>query len=468
MTQEKKLNKLQSVILLVFIIFAVAICILLKTGGPMIGLFMSWIIIYLFCKIIRIEFGRIIGGAYEAIRVVVPTVCLLMAIGVMIGTWLQSGTIATIIVGGLRLIDPTWLLPLTLLFCAVLSLVTGTSYGSVGSAGVAMMAIGNAMGIHPGMVAGAVICGSMFGDKISPLSDTTNLAPAVAGAKLGDHVRSMLWTTLPPFLISLILFTILGIRQTSGDYSAGDLNLYIEALNGEFQLGLVTLIPAVLIIVLLLLKVDAIVALGISAVAAGAVSVFWQGASLQSVIQIAYNGYTTGIENGILQTILNRGGMSSMLQYVAIICFAVGMGGMLEKLGVLENILEMIVSHIRSDGTLILATLLVGYVVSLISCSQPMAHVLTGRLMAPLFKDRKVAPEILSRCLEDAGTLAGPMIPWHGYCVYMSGTLGVAWAAFFPYLFLLYLTPFFSVFYGFTGISIKHVSGQPAKAEGKA
>ena len=468
MTQEKKLNKLQSVILLVFIIFAVAICILLKTGGPMIGLFMSWIIIYLFCKILRIEFGRIIGGAYEAIRVVVPTVCLLMAIGVMIGTWLQSGTIATIIVGGLRLIDPTWLLPLTLLFCAVLSLVTGTSYGSVGSAGVAMMAIGNAMGIHPGMVAGAVICGSMFGDKISPLSDTTNLAPAVAGAKLGDHVRSMLWTTLPPFLISLILFTILGIRQTSGDYSAGDLNLYIEALNGEFQLGFVTLIPAVLIIVLLLLKVDAIVALGISAVAAGAVSVFWQGASLQSVIQIAYNGYTTGIENGILQTILNRGGMSSMLQYVAIICFAVGMGGMLEKLGVLENILEMIMSHIRSDGTLILATLLVGYVVSLISCSQPMAHVLTGRLMAPLFRERKIAPEILSRCLEDAGTLAGPMIPWHGYCVYMSGTLGVAWAAFFPYLFLLYLTPFFSVFYGFTGISIKHVSGQPAKVEGEA
>lgn len=468
MTQEKKLNKLQSVILLVFIIFAVAVCILLKTGGPMIGLFLSWIIIYLFCKILRIEFGRIIGGAYEAIRVVVPTVCLLMAIGVMIGTWLQSGTIATIIVGGLRLINPTWLLPLTLLFCAVLSLVTGTSYGSVGSAGVAMMAIGNAMGINPGMVAGAVICGSMFGDKISPLSDTTNLAPAVAGAKLGDHVRSMLWTTLPPFLISLILFTVLGIRQTSGDYSAGDLNLYIEALNGEFQPGLVTLIPAVLIIVLLLLKVDAIVALGISAVAAGAVSVFWQGASLQSVIQVAYNGYSTGIENGILQTILNRGGMSSMLQYVAIICFAVGMGGMLEKLGVLENILEMIVSHIRSDGTLILATLLVGYVVSLISCSQPMAHVLTGRLMAPLFKDRKIAPEILSRCLEDAGTLAGPMIPWHGYCVYMSGTLGVAWAAFFPYLFLLYLTPFFSVFYGFTGISVKHVSDQPAKVEGEA
>ena len=201
MTQEKKLNKLQSVILLLLIIFAVAVCIRLKTGGPMIGLFTSWIIIYLFCKILKINFDKVIGGAYDAIRMVVPTLCLLMSIGVMIGTWLQSGTIAAIIVGGLKLINPAWLLPLTLIFCAVLSIVTGTSYGSVGSAGVAMMAIGNAMGIHPGMVAGAVICGAMFGDKLSPLSDTTNLAPAVAGSKLSDHVRSMLWTTLPPFAI---------------------------------------------------------------------------------------------------------------------------------------------------------------------------------------------------------------------------------------------------------------------------
>lgn len=163
----------------------------LKTGGPMIGLFASWIFIYLVCKIVRIPYDNVVAGAYDAIRMVVPTLCLLMAIGVMIGTWLQSGTIATIIAWGLKMINPAWLLPLTLLFCSVLSVVTGTSYGSVGSAGVAMMAIGNAMGINPGMVAGAVICGAMFGDKLSPLSDTTNLAPAVAGAKLGDHIRAM-------------------------------------------------------------------------------------------------------------------------------------------------------------------------------------------------------------------------------------------------------------------------------------
>ena len=457
MNEEKKLNMPQSLLLLLLIIGSVAVCIRLKTGGPMIGLFLSWLIIYLFCKVLKINYDQIVGGAYDAIRVVVPTLCLLMSIGVMIGTWLQSGTIASIIVGGLKMINPTWLLPLTLVFCAVLSLVTGTSYGSVGSAGVAMMAIGNAMGIHPGMVAGAVICGAMFGDKLSPLSDTTNLAPAVAGSKLNDHVRSMLWTTLPTFAISLVLFTILGISQTSGGYEEGNLLVYIDALQGEFKLGFVTLLPAVVIIVLLLCKVNAIVSLGLSAVCAGAVSFFYQGATLQSIIRVAYNGYSTQIEEAILKTILNRGGMSSMLQYVAIICFAVGMGGMLDRLGVLGNILNAITGRINSDGSLILASLLVGYVTSLISCSQPMSHVLTGNMMKPLFKARRVAPEILSRTLEDAGTLSGPMIPWHGYCVYMAGTLGVAWSVFFPYLFLLYLTPLFSIFYGFSGISIKHV-----------
>lgn len=459
MNEEKKLNLPQSLILLLLIIISVAVCIRLKTGGPMIGLFASWIFIYLFCNAVRIPYDHVVSGAYESIRMVVPTLCLLMAIGVMIGTWLQSGTIATIIVWGLQMINPAWLLPLTLIFCSVLSLVTGTSYGSVGSAGVAMMAIGNAMGINPGMVAGAVICGAMFGDKLSPLSDTTNLAPAVAGAKLGDHVRSMLWTTLPTYVITLVLFTILGIQQTSGSYTEANMSAYIGALNGEFQLGLVTMIPAILIIILLLCKVNAISALGLSSFAAGAISFFVQHDSLQSIIRTAYNGYSTEIEEAILKTILNRGGMGSMLQYVAIITFAVGMGGMLEKLGVLDHILNAILKLVKNDGTMILATLITGYVTSLISCSQPMAHVLTGRLMAPVFKKRHVAPEILSRCLEDSGTLAGPMIPWHGYCVYMSGTLGVAWGAFFPFLFLLYLTPVFSLIYGFTGISIKHTEG---------
>ncbi len=464
---DRKLNGIQSVLLLVCIIAAVAICIRLKTGGPMIGLFMSWIIIWFFCQILRIPYGQVAKKGYDAVRVVVPVLCLLMAIGVMIGTWLQSGTIATIIAFGLRAVNPRFLLPVALLFCALLSVVTGTSYGSVGSAGVAMMAIGNAMGINPGMVAGAVICGSMFGDKLSPLSDTTNLAAAVAGTKVSKHVRSMLWTTLPTFAITLVIFTVLGMQVTGGSYQAADVSEYVAALSGEYRLGIVTLIPAAAIIVLLILRVDAIPALGLSSAAAGLVSRFYQDIPLASILRTAYSGYTTKIEAPVLKSILNRGGMSSMLQYVAIICFAVGMGGMLDELGVLDNVLKVITKRIKSDGSLILSTLLVGYVTSAVSCSQPMAHVLTGRMMAPKFKERGVAPEILSRCLEDSGTLIGPMIPWHGYSVYMAGTLGVAWAAFAPYLFLIYLTPLLSCFYGFTGISIRHLPPDQYEKEQK-
>ena len=340
------------------------------------------------------------------------------------------------------------------------STAMGTSVGTITLIVPIAVAVSEASGFSVQLCIASVMGGAMFGDKLSPLSDTTNLAPAVSGAKLGDHIRAMFWTTIPTYIITLIIFTVLGIQQTSGGYTAGDISNYITELNGEFHLGAVTLIPAILNIVLILCKVNAISALGISSFAAGAVSFFVQHATLQSIIQTAYSGYTTTIEEGVLQSILNRCGMGCMLQYVAIISFAVGMGGMLEKLGVLEHILYAVVKRINSDGSMILVTLIVGYITSLISCSQPMSHVLTGRLMAPVFKERKVAPEILSRCLEDSGTMAGPMIPWHGYGVYMAGTLGVAWAAFFPYLFLLYLTPIFSIIYGFTGISIKHVSGE--------
>lgn len=453
---QKTLNGWQSALLLIIIIALVAICVGLKVGGPMIGLFLSWLVIYGFCIIFRIDYKEVNQGAFDALKVVLPTMAILMAIGVLIGSWMQSGTIPTIIVYGLKSINPTYLLTFTLIFTAVLSLVTGTSYGSAGSAGVAMMAIGNAMGLNPGMVAGAVICGAMFGDKLSPFSDTTNLAPAVAGAKLGDHVKSMLWTTVPPMLISIVVFTVLGFSQTSGGYDPGDLNAYVSYLEGNFHIGFVTLLPAILIIVLLMFRVGAFEALGIGAVAGGIVSYFVQGATLKSIFSVAYNGFSSDTEIAVLKAILNRGGMSSMLQYVAIITFAVGMGGMLDRLGVLDKILSVFTKRINSDGSLILATLLVGYVTSAVSSSSPMSHVLTGRLMQPLFKERHIEPRILSRCLEDSGTLAGPMIPWHGYGIYMAGTLGVAWSQYILFVSLLWLTPLFSILYGFTGISIKH------------
>ena len=291
--EQKTLNGIQSAVLLLLIVAAVAVCIRFKVGGPMIGLFFSWLIIYVFCIVLKIDYEHVKEGAFDALKVVLPTMTILMAIGVLIGTWMASGTIPTIIVYGLKSINPAFLLTFTLIFTAVLSLVTGTSYGSAGSAGVAMMAIGNAMGINPGMVAGAVICGAMFGDKLSPFSDTTNLAPAVAGAKLGDHIKSMLWTTLPPMIISIIFFTVVGIQQTNGGYDPGDLNIYIDYLQGAFHIGWTTLIPAILIIALLMFRVGAFEALGIGAIAGALVAIFVQGVDVRSILKVCYDGFTS-------------------------------------------------------------------------------------------------------------------------------------------------------------------------------
>ena len=189
--KSRNISYLEVVILLVLIIFSVGSTIVLKFGLPIVGLIICWLWIYLYCLIKRIKFSNVISSAFKSISVVIPVVCLLMSIGVMMGSWISCGTIATVVSWGLRLFNPQWILPLAVILCAVFSLLTGTSYGSVGSIGVALVAIGSAMGVNGGMLAGAVICGSMFGDKLSPLSDTTNLAAAVSGAKLRKHVRNV-------------------------------------------------------------------------------------------------------------------------------------------------------------------------------------------------------------------------------------------------------------------------------------
>ena len=462
-TKEKKLNLPQSLLLLLLIIVSVAVCIRLKTGGPMIGLFASWIFIYLFCKIFGISYTNIVAGAYDAIRMVVPTLCLLMAIGVMIGTWLQSGTIATIISWGLKMINPSWLLPLTLLFCSILSVVTGTSYGSVGSAGVAMMAIGNAMGIHPGMVAGAVICGAMFGDKLSPLSDTTNLAPAVADAKLGDHIRSMLWTTLPTYVITLILFTILGFQQTSGSYTEGSITVYIDALNGEFQLGWITMIPAILIIVLLLCKVNAISALGLSSFAAGFVSYFVQHDTLQGIIRTAYNGYTTAIEEPVLQSILNRGGMNGIMSTTLLVFCAFCFAGIMSRAGCLDVVLQKILSVAKSTGALITATVAACITMALTTGNSYLAILIPGEMFRDAYKERGLAAKNLSRTLEDAGTVVVPLIPWSAAGAYMASTLGVETLDYLPWAILCYTGWIFAIIWGFTGFGIAKLDDEKKK-----
>ena len=448
---------LDSVILMLVIIAEIVVCVRLGLA-LVVPLLLTWLIMYIYAVITRRSWKAIEGYALDGVRAGFQSIMIVAAVGCLIGAWILSGTVPTLIYYGLKLVSPKIFLPATMLLCSILSVCTGTSYGSAASAGLACMGIGLSMGFPAGVIAGAVICGALFGDKMSPFSDTTNLSSAMAGSSLFGHIKSMFWTTIPSWLISLVIFTIIGNRYSITNYDPSTIEEYLGGLASNFNLSVVTLIPVVLVIVLLLFKVPAFPTIMIGAVGGGIVAMISQGAIFKEVVTSMLSGFS--IDSGILlvDKLLNRGGISSMYSIICIMIFAMGMGGMLDKMGILNNFLGLFVKRIKRVPGLVFSTMLVSYISSAIGCTQSMSHVLTGKLMNPIFKEKGVAPEVLSRTMEDCGTLGGAMMPWHTNAIYFCGALGVTFAEYIPYLYLSFLAPIFALIFAFTGIAIWYVN----------
>lgn len=393
---------------------------------------------------------------------------ILLAVGMLIGTWIASGTVPTLIYYGIRLISPQFFLVTTLLFTSVVALTTGTSWGAIGTAGVAMMGVGETLGIPAGMTAGAIVSGAFFGDKMSPLSDTTNLAPTVVGGTLFGHIRHMLWTTVPSYLITAVIFTVLGLQYTAQNVSSASVDDLLAYLSGSFQLGLVPLIPIVVLIALMMLKRPALPAIFIAALTGGVIAIVVQGSSLQHMLDVMYQGYAVESGIGMVDSLLQRGGLTSMLPLIALFLFALGLGGMLADSGVLEALIASFADRIQHTGVLVLVTVVVSYSLLAIGGAIYFSSVMTGTLMKPIFDRMGLKPENLSRILEDTATQAGPLIPWTGTGLYTSATLGLPVAAFLPFSFLAFLTPLFTIFYGFSGISMTYRKGHPKGSAGKS
>ena len=465
---ERKTSMLESIILFALISVTIVIFVQLKLGLQ-IPLLFSWIILYFFCLIKGIDYNALEKHALDAIRSAFVVVLILLSVGTLIGSWIISGTVPTIICHGLDLINPRYFLPVTVIICSIMSLATGTSYGSAGSGGLAMMGIGIAMGFPPGMIAGAVICGALFGDKLSPFSDSTNLASGMANADLFKHIRSCLWTTVPPYILTLIFFTFLGFRHVgSGVFDEATLDSYRATLNGIFKIGWVSLLPLILVVVLLIRKVAAFISILMGALFGVFVAYFYQGRGFSEIMKTLYEGFTISSGVEFVDKLLNRGGMMSMFDLMIVIVFAIGLGSMLEYLGVLGNILDRITKRIHSTGSLILATLGIGYVTTAIGCNMAMGQVITGRLMSPIFKQRGVAPEVLSRTLSDAGVLGGTMMPWHTTSIFFATTLGVGYLDYIPYVPLCYLTPFVALVMAYMGIAVGTVPPEDPEPEASA
>lgn len=426
-------------------------------------IFLSWLVLLPFTRKLGYTFPELEKEAYQFITKGMQACIIMMSVGALIGAWIAAGTVPTIIYAGLKIITPKLFLVTTLIFCSFVSICTGTSWGSMGTAGVAMMGVGAGLGIPAGMTAGAVICGSYFGDKMSPLSDSTNMAPALAGTDVITHIKHMLYTTVPAYIITAIIYIILGLKFGTGEFDPSQVNIITNALSENFHIGIIPVLPAVLLITMLMFKMSPVVAISVGAASGLLVAVFYQGQSLMFTTVSMYTGFDVNFELDFLNGILNRGGIMSMMGIVIAFIFALGLGGMLSYTQILQTPLDSLSKKLKSIGGIVTTTMAVSTLANMIGGSMTFSSVLTGTLMAPLFRQKGLKPENLSRCIEDFGTMGAVLIPWNGNAIFAMGVLGVSYSAYVPFCFLNWIVPVLSIIYGYTGFSMKKFSDEEMK-----
>lgn len=410
----------------------------------------------------------------HGISVAIVPIFILLAVGGLIGTWILSGTVPTLIVYGLKLMHPSYFYPATCLICALVALTIGSSWTVAGTLGVALIGVAQGLDMSPAITAGAVVSGAYFGDKMSPLSDTTNIAPAAAGSELFEHIRHMVWTTGPSILIALVLFTVVGLgagERVASTSTFGDLSGLLDA---QFNLGLHLLIPLLVVLVLAVRKFPAYPTILIGALLGGLFAVVFQPdvvtklagreelsrpmALLAGTWTALFDGYKASTGNTAVDELLSRGGMISMLNTIWLVVCAMGFGAVMESTGLLERMIRSVLKAARSTGALIAATLGTAIGSNIVAADQYMSIVLTGRLYRPEFERRGLAPVNLSRALEDAGTITSPLVPWNTCGAYMAATLGVATLDYLPFAFFNLVNPLVAMVMAYAGFKILHVT----------
>ena len=399
---------------------------------------------------------------YKGIRLALPAVVIIILVGLTIGAWIGSGVVATMIYFGLKIISPAFFLVTITLICAVVALAIGSSWSTMGTIGVAGMGIGLSMGIPAPMIAGAVISGAYFGDKMSPLSDTTNLASGLTGTDLFVHIRHMLFTTIPGILIALAVYWVLGQNFADGAIDQQAINQTIIELNQQFDISAWLLLIPLAVIVLVALKVPAIPALIVGIVLGVLAQTFVQGGSLAGAVSALQAGYVIDSGNELVDDLFNRGGLDSMMYTVSMTIVAMTFGGILEYSGMLQSIMSHILRLAKSTGSLIAATIAAAVTTNATCSEQYISIVVPARMFADSYEEKGLDSRNLSRALEDGGTLTSVFFPWNTCGVFILGTLGVGAFEYAPYAVLNFVVPVISILYAFTGFTIVKIQQQVA------
>jgi len=396
-------------------------------------------------------------GMVHGITLAMGAILILMVVGTMIGTWMLGGVVPSMIYYGLKVLSPGIFLVATLIICSIVSLGTGSSWSTAGTVGVALIGVGQGLGFPVAMVAGAIVSGAYFGDKMSPLSDTTNLAPAVAGTDLFSHIRHMVYTTAPGYALSVVLFGLLGIKASGRVLESQNIEVILTSVKSHFTIHPVLLLPPLFVILMVVKKVPPLPALLGGTALGGIFALVTQSRTLADVIEAAHSGYVSNTGVAMVDNLLSRGGLVSMMETVALIICALSFGGIMERTGMLKVLAEALLKRVRRTGSLVAITILSCIGMNAIASDQYIAIVIPGRMYKNAFDARKLHPKNLSRCLEDSGTLTSPLIPWNSCGAFMHATLGVSPLVYIPYAFLNLSNPVVSILYGYTGFTMEKV-----------
>ena len=449
---------------LVVMILVMAITVIVLEQGPHIPLIVGTSVAALVAWRSGYKWKEIEEAMYKGIRLALPAVIIIMLVGLTIGAWIGGGVVATMIYYGLKIITPSLFLVSITIICGIVSLAIGSSWSTMGTIGVAGMGIGLSMGIPAPMIAGAIISGAYFGDKMSPLSDTTNLAAGLTNTDLFVHIRHMLYTTIPGLVIALVVYGLLGLNFADGKLDTEGMNQTAQVLQDSFVISPWLLIIPLLVIVLVAKKVPAIPALIVGILLGFFAQILVQGGSFAEAVASLQSGFVINTGNEMVDNLFNRGGLDSMMYTVSMTIVAMTFGGILENTGMLQAIVNQILKLAKTAKGLVASTIVSCFATNASCSEQYISIVIPSRMYAKAYRDKGLHSKNLSRALEDGGTLTSVFVPWNTCGVFIFGTLGVQAFQYAPYAVLNLAVPIISIIFAMTGFSIVKLTDEEKKA----
>ena len=400
--------------------------------------------------LLRFSWKDMERGIVDSIHKAMPAILIMLCVGVLIGAWISSGTIPMVIYYGLKLISPKFFLVTACLVCTITSLATGTSWGTIGTLGVAFIGIAMGLGVPLGPAAGAIVAGAYFGDKMSPLSDIPNLASVTAGANLFDHIKHMFWSGFPAWLIGLGIYFFAGLKYSGRAIQSDTMVLITETLRKSFRFNVWLLLPMAIVFTFAIAKKPTIPGMLLSSAVAAGLAVIFQNAPVREIAAAINTGYPAHTGVAVVDKLISRGGMMSMMETQLVAFTAFSFGGIMQKTGMLAVILERIMTFADKVWSLVLTTIGTAVLAALVTGSSYLSMIIPAELLGDAYRKKGLAAKNLSRIIEESGGIIVPLIPWSMAGVYITGTIGVPTSSYLPWAFMNYISVIILAIYGFT------------------